>query len=61
MAADARPPQPEQECCTESGTLWDLVAVYPRGARWDNRMPPASVFNGPVVDVTDAVKAALGR
>lgn len=61
MAADARPPQPKQECCTQSGNLWDLVAVYPKGARWDDRMPPATVFNGPVVDVTDAIKAALER
>ena len=41
--------------------LWDLAAVYPKGARWDDRMPTAMVFDGPVVDVSDAIKAALGR
>jgi hypothetical protein len=61
MAADARPPQPKQECCVRAGNLWDMAAVYPKGARWDDRMPPATVFDGPVVDVTDALKAALGR
>ena len=59
MAADARAPQPEQECCVRSGILWDLVAVYPKGARWDDRMPPATIFNGPVVDITEAIEAAL--
>jgi hypothetical protein len=59
MRADARLPQPEQDCCTRSGLLWDLVAVYPKGARWDSQMPPAVVFNGPVVDVKDAVEKAL--
>jgi hypothetical protein len=61
LAADARPPQPKQDCCTRSGNLWDLVAVYPRGARWDDRMPPATVFNSPVVDVTQAIRDAVNR
>ena len=30
------------------------------GARWEDRMPIATVFDGPVVDITDAIKAALG-
>ena len=61
MAADARPPQPKQDCCVRSGTLWDLVAVYSAGSRWDEKIPPAKVFNGPVVDVTDEIKRAIGR
>lgn len=59
MAADARAPQPEQDCCIRSGILWDLAAVYPKGASWDDRMPAATVFNGPVVDVTTAIAEAL--
>jgi hypothetical protein len=59
MAADARPPQPEQECCVRSGVLWDLAAVYQPGARWDDRMPTASIFNGPVVDVAELIENAL--
>jgi hypothetical protein len=59
MAADARAPQPAQDCCDRKGILWDLAAVYPRGARWEDRMPPATVFNGPVVDVVDAIEAVV--
>jgi hypothetical protein len=59
MSADARPPQPEQECCVRDGVLWDLAAVYPKGVIWDDRLPPATLFNGPVVDVTEKIEAVL--
>ena len=61
MKKDARPPQPEQDCCVRSGILWDLAAVYPAGALWSDRMPNASMFNGPVVDVTPGIEEALIR
>ena len=60
LEKDARAPQPEQDCCVRSGILWDLAAVYPPGPTWSDRMPTATVFNGPVVDVTDAIEEALG-
>lgn len=59
MEQDARPPQPVQDCCVRSGILWDLAAVYPRGAAWSERMPPAIVFDGPVVDVVARIEASL--
>jgi hypothetical protein len=59
LKADARPPQPEQECCVRAGILWDLAAVYPPGVAWEARLPPAVYFNGPVVDVSDAIKTAI--
>jgi hypothetical protein len=59
LARDARPPQPAQDCCVRSGVLWDLAAVYPKGSTWTDRMPTATVFNGPVVDLTDALTAAV--
>lgn len=59
MKKDARAPQPEQDCCVRSGILWDLAAVYPPGSIWSEQMPAATVFNGPVVDVTGAIEAAL--
>ena len=59
LAADRRAPQPEEECCNRSGILWDLVAVYPRGAIWDDRMPTAVLFNGPVVDVKADLESAI--
>jgi len=61
MAADARQPQPTQDCCIRSGLLWDLAAVYPAGLKWTDRLPTATVFNGPVVDVTEAIDAALKK
>jgi len=60
MKKDARAPQPVQDCCIRSGILWDLAAVYGRGSTWSDQMPPATVFNGPVVDVTDAIEDAVG-
>jgi hypothetical protein len=59
MAQDARPPRPEQDCCVRSDILGDLAAVYPLGARWSDRMPPAVVFNGPVVDIVKEIAAAI--
>lgn len=60
MKQDARAPQPVQDCCIRSGILWDLAAVYRPGSMWSDQMPPAAVFSGPVVDVTDAIEDALG-
>jgi hypothetical protein len=59
MKNDAREPQPVLDCCIRSGILWDLAAVYPPGSIWSDRMPAATVFNGPVVDVTDAIEDAI--
>jgi hypothetical protein len=42
--------QKEPECCFHRrGVLWDLAAVYPARAVWQERLPLASVFGGPVV------------
>lgn len=59
MKKDARPPQPAPDCCERSGHLWDLAAVYPAGATWTDRIPLATVFTGPVVDLTEPLTAAL--
>lgn len=59
MSNDARPPQPEPECCRDSGILWDLAAVYPPGAVWDTAMPPATFIDGPVVELKERVEAAI--
>ena len=61
MAQDARPLQPEQNCCERDGVLWDLAAVYPPGVRWDDRLPQAVIFDGPVVQVTDDIQGALAK
>jgi hypothetical protein len=59
MAADAHPPQPEQDCCSRNDILWDLAAVYPSSVRWTDRLPPATLFNGPVADVVGAIGRAV--
>ncbi len=61
IARDARPPQPKEECCENRGVLWDLVAIYPKGLRWEATMPPAVMFNGRVLKLTDQMNAALAK
>ena len=61
MTRDARPPQPTPSCCDADGTLWDLAAVYPKGARWDATLPPAVVFDGPVVRITEQIESAIAQ
>jgi hypothetical protein len=41
--------------------LWDVAVVYPAGATWTDRLPSAIVFNGPIVDVTAAIEAAIAK
>jgi hypothetical protein len=59
MKKDTRPPQPGQDCCERKGHLWDLAAVYPAGTTWTDRLPTATIFNGPVIDLIDPLTAAL--
>jgi hypothetical protein len=41
--------------------VWDYIAVYPRGALWNNR-PPEPIYDGrPVIRVKKAAADALGR
>ena len=59
LAADRRAPQPAEECCDRSGILWDLVAVYLKGVTWNEHMPTAVLFNGPVIDVKDEIESSI--
>jgi hypothetical protein len=54
--AESRAGQPQQDCCERNGTLWDLLAVYPAGAKWGETLPRAAVFNGPIVRAVAAAK-----
>jgi len=54
--AESRGGQPQPDCCVRSGTLWDLIAVYPVGAEWGETLPRAAVFNGPVVRAVASTK-----
>jgi hypothetical protein len=59
LAKDARAPQPEPECCTRNGVLWDLAALYPPAVLWTDTLPQAVLFNGPVVDRRPQIQAIL--
>ena len=59
LKTDARTPQPEPDCCDRNGILWDLAAVYPRGVKWDDRLPPATFVNGPVAHVDNELRQAI--
>ena len=61
LAKDARNPQPSPDCCTQDGILWDLAAVYPAGAVWSDAIPPAVLFNGPVVDMEQDIETAVRK
>jgi hypothetical protein len=47
------------ECCERKGSLWDLTTVYAPGALWRNILPEPLIQNGPVVETTAALDAAL--
>jgi hypothetical protein len=55
IESDASQPQPK--CCTRKGIQWDEVAVYNRGARWNDQLPRAVFLNGPVLHSLDFSKA----
>jgi hypothetical protein len=59
LAADARDPQPKQACCLRDNVLWDLAALYPAGVEWQDKLPPALFFNGPIVKRGAELQAAL--
>ena len=61
IASDARDPQPVPDCCDQSGIWWDLVAVYPKGVTWTDRLPPAVFVNGPVIDVESALRVKVAE
>lgn len=50
---------PEPDCCWENDVPWDMVMLYPPGAKWDDA-PPAAVFiDGPVYRVKAQLEMAL--
>jgi hypothetical protein len=61
MKQDAAPPQPEPACCEDEGVWWDLIAVYPRGVLWEERLPPAVYLNGTVAEQGDAAAEVIAK
>lgn len=53
------PAGPKLRCCTSRGNLWDLAAIYPKGALW-RETPPEPVFaDGPVAHVQPGLQNEL--
>jgi hypothetical protein len=44
----------QPSCCRHSGTLWDLVALYPKETKWNDSEP--IYVDGPVVKVKTALQ-----
>ena len=40
--------------------VWDLVAIFPPGARWST-LPKPAYYGGPVVEVIDEVRSAISE
>lgn len=52
----------EPHCCIYEKTfLWDLIAIFPRAARWQSAPPAPSFFDGTVIKQISALDAALSR
>jgi len=56
---DADPEHPRPRCCDDDGIPWDLVAIYPPGAKWDDALPRAAYIDGPVWRIKAAFRGKL--
>ena len=56
-----RPPDEEGELdeIQEDTIIWDFVAFYPAGVRWEGDVPPPEFFGYPVVNDADQVLRML--
>lgn len=48
-------------CCSRHETLWDVIAVFPPGAKWEENLPAPAFFAGPVVRGAPAWEAQLKK
>lgn len=46
-------------CCVTDNVWWDLIAVFPPGAVWQERFPEPLLLDGTVEDVADRFVAIL--
>ena len=50
-----------EEALPEDYIVWDVVAVFGRGARWSTDLPVPTFYDGPVYAVADGLREALRR
>ena len=46
-------------CCEQSGFLWDLVTIYPKGERWESAAPQYD--KGPIYKVASDLSGKLAE
>lgn len=56
---DAVASQGRPNCCEAKNILFDLAAVYPAAGKWSDRLPPPTVFDGPIVNVVLQIEPLL--
>ncbi|MBL8113473.1 MAG: hypothetical protein JNK60_11345 [Acidobacteria bacterium] len=49
----------DQDLCWGQGVVWDFVAVFPEGARWDELPPPPDFYGYPVVESIEGLQKRL--
>ncbi len=49
----------QPNCCEAKDILFDLVAVYPPGINWSDRLPRAAVFDGPIFRTVPKIQPLL--
>ena len=49
----------EPDCCRHSGTLWDLVALYPKETSWNGSEP--NYIDGPVYKIKAELQGQTAR
>lgn len=58
-AAQADPSHPFAVCCAAQRVIWDVVAVFPKGVRWEGNFPAPAFADGAVIEVKDDFRRAL--
>ena len=49
----------ETELCWGQKVVWDFVAVFPEGVRWEKRIPAPDFYGFPVVEAVDGLEKRL--
>jgi hypothetical protein len=53
--------EPGPACCVKDGIWWDLMAVFPPGGQWNDRLPEASLLEGTIEEAAPAFDALMRR
>jgi len=49
----------DPSCCENRGHLWDMAAVYPPGANWDETKP--AFYDGPVFRISPTLEERMSE